>query len=173
MSKSYNDERVTAGKITSTHGLRGEVKVYPYLDDPDRFLDFTKVIIRTNRAEFEEEIEKIRFFKNMAIVKFKGIDDINDVMKYRNAEIRVLREEAADLQEGQYFEIDLIGLNVINDDGRDLGELKEIMHTGANDVYIVRSEEGKEILIPAIKQCILEVNIEDGNMKVHLLEGLE
>lgn len=173
MSKSYNDERVTAGKITSTHGLRGEVKVYPYLDDPDRFLDFTKVIIRTNRAEFEEEIEKIRFFKNMAIVKFKGIDDINDVMKYRNAEIRVLREEAADLQEGQYFEIDLIGLDVINDDGRNLGELKEIMHTGANDVYIVRSEEGKEILIPAIKQCILEVNIEDGNMKVHLLEGLE
>ncbi|MCR4743707.1 MAG: ribosome maturation factor RimM [Lachnospiraceae bacterium] len=173
MSKSYSDERVTAGKITSTHGLRGEVKVYPYLDDPDRFLDFTKVIIRTNRAEFEEEIEKIRFFKNMAIVKFKGIDDINDVMKYRNAEIRVLREEAADLQEGQYFEIDLIGLDVINDDGRNLGELKEIMHTGANDVYIVRSEEGKEILIPAIKQCILEVNIEDGNMKVHLLEGLE
>ena len=173
MSKSCSDERITAGKITSTHGLRGEVKVYPSLDDPDRFLDFTKVIVRTNRAEFEEEIEKVRFFKNMAIVKFKGIDDINDVMKYRNAEIRVLREEAANLSEGQYFEVDLIGMTVENDDGRNLGILKEIMHTGANDVYVVRDDKDREILIPAIKQCIVDVGLEEGIMKVHLLEGLE
>ena len=173
MSKLCNDERITAGKITSTHGLRGEVKVYPLLDDPDRFLDFTKVIIRTNRAEFEEEIENVRFFKNLLIVKFKGIDDINDITKYRNAEIRVLREEAADLQEGQYFEVDLIGIDVETDEGRNLGKLQKILHTGANDVYIVRDDAGKEILIPAIKQCILEIDIDEGFMKVHLLEGLE
>ena len=173
MSRLCNDERITAGKITSTHGLRGEVKVYPYLEDPDRFLDFTKVIIRTGRAEFEEEIENVKFFKNMLIVKFKGIDDINDVTKYRNAEIRVLREEAADLQEGQYFEVDLIGLEVVDDNGRKVGKLVQIIHTGANDVYTVRKEDGKDILIPAIKQCILEVNLDEGFMKVHLLEGLE
>ncbi|MCR5527432.1 MAG: ribosome maturation factor RimM [Lachnospiraceae bacterium] len=172
MSKLYSDDRVTAGKITSTHGIRGEVKVYPYLDDPDRFSGFTKVIISTKRGNFEEEIEKVRFFKNMVIVKFKGIDDINDVTKYRNADIRVLREEAADLQDGQYFDIDLIGLHAVDEEGKVLGELEDIMHTGANDVYIIKSDEGKEILVPAIKQCILDVDLANGIIKIHLLEGL-
>ncbi|SFK47925.1 16S rRNA processing protein RimM [Lachnospiraceae bacterium KH1T2] len=172
MSKLYSDDRVTAGKITSTHGIRGEVKVYPYLDDPDRFSGFTKVVISTKHGNFEEEIEKVRFFKNMVIVKFKGIDNINDVTKYRNADIRVLREEAADLQDGQYFDIDLIGLHAIDEEGKVLGELESIMHTGANDVYIIKSEDGGEILIPAIKQCILDVDLANGIIKIHLLEGL-
>lgn len=172
MSKLYSDERITVGKITSTHGLRGEVKVYPLLDDPDRFSDFTKVILDTGRKKIEQEIERVKFFKNMVIVKFKGIDDINDVMMYRGAEIRVFKEEAADLGEDQYFEVDLIGMTVYTDEDKVLGILDKIMHTGANDVYVVKMEDGKEVLIPAIKQCILDVDIEEGTMRVHLLGGM-
>ncbi len=169
----FSDGYVSAGTITSTHGIRGEVKVYPTVDDPDRFSSFGKVLLSNGKVEVEAEIERVKYFKNMVIVKFRGIDDINDVMKYRRWNILVTREDAADLQEGQYFEVDIIGLRVITDDDREIGKITEILHTGANDVYTVKGESGKEILIPAIAQCILDVNLDDGFMKVHLLNGME
>ncbi len=169
----FSDGYVSAGTITSTHGIRGEVKVYPTVDDPDRFSSFGKVLLSNGKTEVEAEIEKVKYFKNLVIVKFRGIDDINDVMKYRRWNILVTREDAADLQEGQYFEVDILGLRVITDDDREIGKITEILHTGANDVYTVKGESGKEILIPAIQQCILDVNLENGIMKVHLLNGME
>lgn len=169
----FSDGYVSAGTITSTHGIRGEVKVYPTVDDPDRFSSFGKVLLSNGKTEVEAEIEKVKYFKNLVIVKFRGIDDINDVMKYRRWNILVTREDAADLQEGQYFEVDIIGLKVVTDDDREIGKITEILHTGANDVYTVKGESGKEILIPAIQQCILDVDLENGVMKVHLLNGME
>ncbi|SKB73883.1 16S rRNA processing protein RimM [Lachnospiraceae bacterium] len=169
----FSDGYVSAGTITSTHGIRGEVKVYPTVDDPDRFSSFGKVLLSNGKTEVEAEIEKVKYFKNLVIVKFRGIDDINDVMKYRRWNILVTREDAADLQEGQYFEVDILGLRVITDDDREIGKITEILHTGANDVYTVKGESGKEILIPAIQQCILDVDLENGIMKVHLLNGME
>ncbi len=169
----FSDGYVSAGTITSTHGIRGEVKVYPTVDDPDRFSSFGKVLLSNGKTEVEAEIEKVKYFKNLVIVKFRGIDDINDVMKYRRWNILVIREDAADLQEGQYFEVDIIGLKVVTDDDREIGKITEILHTGANDVYTVKGESGKEILIPAIQQCILDVDLENGVMKVHLLNGME
>ncbi len=169
----FSDGYVSAGTITSTHGIRGEVKVYPTVDDPDRFSSFGKVLLSNGKTEVEAEIENVKYFKNLVIVKFRGIDDINDVMKYRRWNILVTREDAADLQEGQYFEVDIIGLKVVTDDDREIGKITEILHTGANDVYTVKGESGKEILIPAIQQCILDVDLENGVMKVHLLNGME
>ena len=166
------------GVITSTHGVRGEVKVYPTTDDPQRFKKLKKVILDDGKQRLDLEVASVKFFKNMVILKFKGIDNINDVEKYRQADILVTRENAVKLEEGEYFIADLIGIEVFEEDGRKVGILKEVMPTGANDVYVVELCEGfadngqTEVLIPAIKQCILDVKPQENKMTVHLLEGL-
>ena len=160
------------GVISSTHGIRGEVKVYPTTDDPERFLDLEKVIMDTGKETIPLEIEQVKFFKNMVILKFKGYDNINDIEKYKGKELYITRDQAVELEEDEYFIGDLIGLSVTTEDGTVLGRLEEVMPTGANDVYIVRRKEGKDLLLPAIKECVLDVDLEAGIMKVHLMDGL-
>ena len=160
------------GVITSTHGLKGEVKVFPTTDDPERFYDLEKVILRHKREEKILEVEHVRFFKNMVIVKFKGINDINQIETYRQAELYVSREDAITLEEDEYYIADLIGLQVYTEDGVLFGTLKDVMQTGANDVYIIEREDGTEVLVPAIGECILHVDPEGGRMDIHLLPGL-
>ena len=160
------------GVITSTHGIRGEVKVFPTTDDPNRFRKLKQVILDTGKEQLDMEIASVKFFKNQVIVKFKGIDDINDVEKYRKAGLYVTRENAVPLGENEYFIADLIGLRVISDEEEELGVIDDVLQTGANDVYIVKKEQTPDLLIPAIKDCIKNVNIEEGTMVVHLLPGL-
>lgn len=160
------------GVITSTHGIRGEVKVFPTTDDPKRFKKLKKVLLDTGREQLDMEIESVKFFKNMVILKFKGIDNINDVEKYRQKELYVTRENAIKLQKDEYFLADLVGLKVVTDEGEDLGEVTDVIQTGANDVYVIECADGEEILVPAIKECILNVDIEAGQMDIHLLPGL-
>lgn len=159
------------GVITQTHGIRGEVKVFPTTDDPNRFKKLKEVILDTGKEKIDMEIAGVKFFKNMVILKFKGIDNINDVEKYKKAELYVTRENAVKLEPGEYFIADLIGMKVTSDEGEDLGILEDVLQTGANDVYIVK-KDGNELLIPAIKDCRLDVNVEEGTMLVHLLPGL-
>ena len=166
------EDLLQVGVITSTHGIRGEVKVFPTTDDPKRFRKLKQVILDTGKEQLEMEIASVKFFKNQVIVKFKGIDDINDVEKYRKAGIYVTRENAIPLGENEYFIADLIGLHVISDDEEELGVIDDVLQTGANDVYIVKKEQTPDLLIPAIKDCIKNVNIEEGTMIVHLLPGL-
>ena len=166
------EDLLQVGVITSTHGIRGEVKVFPTTDDPKRFRKLKQVILDTGKEQLEMEIASVKFFKNQVIVKFKGIDDINDVEKYRKAGLFVTRENAVPLAENEYFIADLIGMHVINEDGTFTGTLKDVIETGANDVYVVLCEDGREVLIPAIKDCILSVSIDENIMKVHLLDGL-
>ena len=161
------------GVITTTHGLKGDVKVYPTTDDIKRFERLKTVILENKNEHMNLEIENVRYFKNLVILKFKGIDDINDVEKYKGMSLLVARKDALELREGQYYLADLIDLQVLLEDGTSLGVLTEVLQTGANDVYVVKTKEDKELLIPAIKDCILEVNMETRCMKVHLLEGLE
>ena len=158
--------------ITATHGIHGEVKVFPTTDDPNRFKKLKKVLLDTGIQKLELEVAGVKFFKKFVILKFKEFDDINQVEKYRKCPLLVTRENAVRLKKNEYFIADLIGLKVYTEDGTFLGNLEDVMQTGANDVYQIVTEEGKEILIPAIRQCILDVDIESGNMKVHLLEGL-
>lgn len=160
------------GVITTTHGVRGEVKVFPTTDDPMRFKKIKKVLLDNGKEKRELEIAQARFFKNQVILKFKGIDNINDVEKYRKADLYVTREHAIPLEEDEYYVADLIGLTVISDEDETLGEITDVMQTGANDVYVVETTDGKEILLPAIHECILNVDMEAKQMRVHVLAGL-
>ena len=191
------------GAITQTHGVRGEVKVFPTTDDPRRFKKLKEVILDTGKEMLPLEIESVKFFKQFVILKFKGIDNINDVEQYKKKNLYVTRENAVKCRRDEYFIADLIGLKVYEqseieldaaaNDASDevsdvserkikiedaaasenyLGEIKDVIVTGANDVYLVESDQYGEIMIPAIKDCILDVDIEEGKMKVHLLPGL-
>lgn len=166
------EEKLRVGVISSTHGIRGEAKVFPTTDNPGRFKKMKEVILDTGKEEEVLEIEGVKFFKNMVIVKFKGIDDINDMEKYKGKELYVTRGNAQRLGKDEYFIADLLGMDVVEDTGRKLGKIKDIIETGANDVYVVEIENKKELLIPAIKQCILKVDLAAGLIEVHLLEGL-
>ena len=168
----YMEDFFQIGIITSTHGVHGEVKVFPTTDDPRRFKKLKEVFVDTGRERVALEIEGVKFFKQFVIVKFKGIDTLNDVERYRKASLFVSRENAVRLRKDEYFIADLCGLAVQNEFGEPLGVLKEVLETGANDVYVITLSDGRELLLPAIKQCILEVSIEEGYMKVHVLDGL-
>lgn len=160
------------GVITDTHGIKGEVKVFPTTDDVNRFDYLKKAYIDSKEGLIPVKVNSVKYFKQYVIIKFKGINDINDIEKYKKSPLLVTREDAVPLEEGQYYITDIIGINVYTDDGVNIGTLKEVLQTGANDVYIVRNSENKEILIPAIKQCILGIDLEKKEMKVHLLDGL-
>ena len=166
------EDLLQVGIITSTHGVRGEVKVYPTTDDPRRFRRLKEVVLDTGREKLNLEIEGVKFFKQFVILKFKGLDNINDIEKYRQKSLYVTRKNAVRLQRDEYFIADLIGLKVQGEDGKELGTVKDVIETGANDVYEVEMADGKSLLLPAIKQCILNVDVENGTMQVHVLEGL-
>ena len=165
------EQMLRVGVITSTHGVRGEVKVFPTTDDAKRFKTLKKVIL-DGREPLELSIEQVKFFKNMVILKFKGYDNINDIEKYRGRGLFIPREEGQHLEEGEYYIADLIGMQVETEDGKPFGVLKDVMETGANDVYLIDTPEYGEVLLPAIRECILEVQVEEGKMKVHLMPGL-
>ena len=166
------EDLLQVGIITSTHGVRGEVKVYPTTDDPRRFRRLREVVLDTGREKLNLEIEGVKFFKQFVILKFKGLDNINDIEKYRQKSLYVTRKHAVRLQRDEYFIADLIGLKVQDEDGTELGTVKDVIETGANDVYEVEKADGRSLLLPAIKQCILNVDVENGMMQVHVLEGL-
>mgnify|MGYP003378941346 FL=1 len=166
------EQMFQVGVISSTHGVRGEVKVYPTTDDVKRFKKLKEVILDTGREQKLLEIETVKFFKQFVILKFKGIDSINDIEKYKGKSLLVDREHAVKLKKDEYFIADMIGMRVVTEDGEAFGTLKEVIETGANDVYIIDTKEHGEVLVPAIKQCILDVDIENSTMCIHLLEGL-
>ena len=167
------EDMLKVGIIASTHGVKGEVKVYPTTDDVNRFKNLKQVFLDNGSEKILLEIEGVKFFKQMAILKFKGIDSLDDVVKYKQKELYILRKDVVKLKADEYFIADLIGIGVFDEQGSKLGELIDVMSTGANDVYIVQMQDPeKELLIPAIKECILNIDVEQKQMVVHLMEGL-
>lgn len=166
------DNYLRVGIISKTHGIKGEVKVFPTTDDMTRFEDLKKVYIDTGKEYVPVEIENVRYFKQLVILKFKGIDNINDIEKYRGKDILITRDQAVELKENEYFIYDLLGSEVFTDDGDKLGVLSEILTTAANDVYVVKTENNNEVLLPAIKDCILDVDVDSKKITVHLMDGL-
>ena len=166
------ENMLRVGVITSPHGIKGEVKVFPTTDDAKRFKELKKFILDTGKEYIPMEIEHVKFFKNMVILKFKGYDNINEIEKYKSRDLLITRDQAVDLEPDEYFITDLIGLAVVSDQGVELGTLKDVLETGANDVYVVAMKDGKELMLPAIGDCILNVDLEQGRMEVHVLEGL-
>lgn len=166
------EEFLRVGVITSTHGLRGEVKVFPTTDDVKRFKSLKRAVIDTGAGLLPVEISQVCFFKNLAILKFKDLDSINDVEPYRKRDLLVKREDAVPLGPDEHFIADLIGLSVVTDAGEEFGTVRDILQTGANDVYVIDGRDGKEYLFPSIRECILDVNLEQGQVTVHIMDGL-
>lgn len=166
------EKQLQVGVIASTHGVRGEVKVFPTTDDAERFKHLKKVYLDTGREQIPLEIQNVKFFKQFAILKFKGIDNINDIEKYKGKSLLIDREEAVPLEEDEYYIADILGMDVYTEDGELFGRLRDVMETGANDVYILDTKEHGEVLVPAIRECILDVDIREKRMRIHLMEGL-
>lgn len=166
------EDLLQVGAIAQTHGIRGEVKVFPMTDDVRRFQKLKEIILDTGREKMTLEIEGVKYFKKFVILKFKGIDNINDIERYKGKALYVTRENAVKLGRDEYFIADLIDLEVYDEEGNYLGVLTNVIETGANDVYEVRFADGREVLFPAIKQCILDIDMENRKMKVRIMDGL-
>ncbi len=165
-------DRFQVGVITSTHGIRGEVKVYPTTDDVRRFKKLKTVTADTGHESLVLHIRSVKFFKQFVILSFDEYNDINEVGFLKKASLTIDRSDAVSLDKDEYFVADLIGLKCITDTGETLGEIKDVLETGANDVYVIRQADNSELLVPAIKDCILGVDMDEGIMRIHLLEGL-
>lgn len=169
--EQYNiNDLYQVGSITQTHGIKGEVKVFPLTDDISRFKGMKELLLDTGNGFLSLEVTGVRPQKNIVILKFKGIDNINDIEKYKGKGLYVTAENRVALEEDEYFIDDLIGLKVVLEDDSVFGEITDVLATGANDVYEVKCTDNKLVYIPAIKECILSVD-EDA-MRIHLMEGL-
>lgn len=170
------EDLLRVGVISTTHGIRGEVKVFPTTDDVDRFDVLKEAIIQQKTKggikEIPVEVTGAKYFKNLVILKFKGYDTIESVEPFRQCDLCVTREHAIPLEENEYFIADLIGLQVVTEDGSVLGELTDVLQTGANDVYEVTTKEGKTILLPVIEECVLDISLEQKQCVVRLMPGL-
>ena len=164
-------KRLEIGQIVNTFGIKGEVKVVPFTDDIRRFDELEKVYVKTKKESKQYQVENVKYHKNMVLLKLKSIDRIEEAELLRNAFLEVDREDAIPLEEGQYFIVDLIGLEVYTDEGKLLGKVEDIYNAGANDIYVIKDELGKQILLPGIDEVIKEVKLDD-RIIVHLIPGL-
>lgn len=167
------------GVVTTTHGLRGEVKVFPTTDDPRRFDDCDEVYLVKKRDGHPLprekrllHVERVKYFKNIVIVKFKELNDINEVEPFRKCDIMVTREHAVPLEEGEYFFCDVIGAAVSEEDKTPIGTVKDVLETGANNVFVIEMEDGREVLFPSIPDCIKKIDVENKQIVAHIMPGL-
>lgn len=166
------DDYFVIGDIVNTQGIKGEVRVIPCTDDESRFELLDSIFVEQKGKMKEYNIENVRYHKQFVLLKLEGIDDMTAAEKLKGSVVKIPPEDALPLEEGEYYIRDLYDMEVFTDEGEKLGILSDILFTGANDVYVVKAEKGKDILIPAIKECILDVDVENKKMTVKLLKGL-
>ena len=160
------------GQIVNSYGIKGLFKVVPFTDDVTRFSKLKTIYIEKNKKLEKMEIEEVKYHKNLVLLKLKGIDDINDTLKYKNCYIKIDRTDAVDLPENSYFIVDLIDMEVYTDEDKFLGKIVDVFPTGSNDVYVVKDDLGKQVLLPAIGDVVKNVDVANKKMVVHLIEGL-
>lgn len=167
-------DRFQVGVIASTHGLQGEVNVFPTTEDPNRFKKLKKVTLHTQRGEeIELDVQSARFFKKFVIVKFKQYNNINEVEKFRGCELTIDRKDAIKLEPGEFYCADLMGLSIVDEDDNLLGVVSDIIQTGANDVYeMTKDGSDEKVYIPAIKDCVKNIDLENKKITIHVIEGL-
>ena len=165
-------EKFEIGQIVNTFGIKGFVKVNPWVDDVTRFEKLKNIYVNIRKEEKVLEIEEVKYQKNQILLKFKGIDTVEQAETLRNSYLKIDRKDAIPLEEGQYFIADLLESEVYSDVGIKLGILDDIYNTGSNDIYVVKQENGKSILLPGIPDVIKEVDLENKKITVHLLKGL-
>ena len=166
------EEYFEIGQIVNTSGLIGVLKIKPFTDDIKEFSNLKTIYIKTKNGLTEFKIEQVRYVKNMVMLKLTGIDTVEEAEKYRNLYIKILRDQEEELEEGSYYVVDILGCKVNTDTNQELGKVVDVFQTGSNDVYVVKDEQGKQILLPAIKQVIKNVDVKNKIIIVHLLEGL-
>ena len=166
------EEYLRVGVISNTHGVRGEVKVYPTTDDIKRFDYLEEAVIDTGKEYIDVNVTSVKYFKNMVILKFEQFNNMDQVIPYKGMDLLVTRENAIPLEEGEHFIVDLVGCKVVTDDGEDFGELVDVLQTGANGVYVVKTNDGKEVLLPVIDECVLEKDVKNKVIKIHIMKGL-
>lgn len=166
------EEYFEIGQIVNTSGLKGILKIKPFTDDIKKFSNLKTIYIKTKSGLTEFKIEQVRYVKNMVMLKLAGIDTVEEAEKYKNLYIKILRDQEEELEEGSYYVVDILGCKVNTDANQELGKIVDVFQTGSNDVYVVKDEQGKQILLPAIKQVIKNVDIKNKIITVHLLEGL-
>lgn len=171
--KSMEPKLISIGRVLTTQGLEGEVKVLPLTDFPERFRQLQWVYLQKDECLEKNEISSVRFHNNFVILKFKGIDDISSAERLRNALIQIDPEQVMPLPAGHYYVYELINLPVFTEEGEFLGEVQDVFSTGSNDVYqVIHPQRGQEILLPAIKECILSIDLSRKKILVRLLPGL-
>ena len=166
------EEYFRIGVITTTHGLKGEVKVFPTTEDPGRFSELETCYLKEKDGYRPLKVSTVRYFKNLVILGFEEYTDIEQVMPLKNKELYVDREHAIPLEEGEYYIADILGCDVYDEEGRKLGILEDYLETGAQDVYRIRRDNGKEFLIPAVDEFIREVDVEGRKMVIRLIPGM-
>ena len=160
------------GQIVNTFGIKGMVKVNPFTDDIKRFDKLKTIYIENKKGRKEYEIEEVKYHKGMVLIKLKGIDNPEQADLLRQSYLLVDREKEEPLEKGVYYIVDLLGLEVYTDNNKLLGTVDDIFNTGSNDIYVVKDELGKQILLPGISEVIKEINLEKKKMIVHLIKGL-
>lgn len=165
------DSLLEVGQIVNSYGIKGFLKVVPFVDSNDQFKQFKKLYIQENKTFRELVIEKVKFSKNLILLKVKEIDTIEDALKLKNLYLYAKREDIQ-LEEGAHFIVDLIGLEVYTENGELLGILKEVLQPGANDVYVVENEKKEQILLPVIPDVVKSIDLQSKKIIVRLLEGL-
>ncbi len=165
-------EMLEIGQIVNTFGVKGMVKIVPYTDDVKRFDELKEVYVITKTQKTKYKIEEIKYHKNMVLAKLEGIDTMNDAEMLKQSSVQIERKDAIPLDENTYFIVDLIGLKVVTDNHKELGNLVDIYNTGSNDIYVVKDELGKQILLPAISDVIKKIDMENKLITVHLVKGL-
>lgn len=161
------------GQIVNTFGIKGMVKVIPYTDDITRFDNLKNTYIVINHKKKQYEIQEVKYHKNMVLIKFKDIDTVEEAEKLRNGILKIERKDAIPLEEGSYYIADLLQSSVYTETGKLLGILEDIYNTGSNDIYVVKNEIGKQILLPAIEDVIKQICLEENKIIVKLPKGLQ
>lgn len=159
------------GQIVNTSGIKGVIKVKPFTDDITKFKTLKTIYIDVKKELKSFEIENVYFNKNMVFLKLKGIDTVEQAENYRNYYLKIERKDEK-LKGDTYYIVDIENSEVYTDDNQFLGKVTEVFSTGSNDVYVVKAEDGKQILLPAIKDVIKQIDIKNKKIIVHLLEGL-
>lgn len=160
------------GQIVNTFGIKGMVKVKPFTDNIERFSNLEKIYIKNKSGQTEYKIQEVKYHKNMVLIKFEGIENPEQADLLRNSYLIVDRETEEPLEAGRYYIVDMIGLDVFTDDNEYLGKLEDIYNTGSNDIYVVKNELGKQILLPAIEDVIKNIDMDNKKVIVHLISGL-
>lgn len=168
----FMEDLLQVGVVTSPHGVHGEVKVFPTTDDVKRFSKLKQAVLETKKGKITVHVKSVKYFKNMVIVGFDEFDTMNDVETLRQCPLYVSRDNAVKLKKDEYFIADLIDFTVIDEERNLSGTLVDVMQTGANDVYSIKLDDGREFLLPAIKECVLDIDIKERVMKINIMEGL-